>query len=58
MTSKTGKQAVAINILPNISKNKSNQTMKFIQLINVIFFFKIHAESEARRLVPDHFLFF
>ena len=36
--------------------------MKFGQLIeynkNKYFFFKIHAENEAGRLVPDLFLFF
>ena len=33
MTSKPGKQATAIRILPYILRNKSNQTMKFGQLI-------------------------
>ena len=33
MTSQTGKQTIAIHILPNISKSKSNQTLKFDQLI-------------------------
>ena len=33
MKSKPGKQTIAIHILPNISRNKSNQTMKFGQLI-------------------------
>ena len=32
MTSQLGKQAIAIHILPNISRNKNNQTMKFGQL--------------------------
>ena len=32
MTSQLGKQ-IAIHILPNISRNKGNQTMKFGQLI-------------------------
>ena len=35
--------------------------MKFGQLIEydkIIFFFKNYAESEAKRLVPDLFLFF
>ena len=34
MTSHTGKQAIAINILPNISRTKGNQIMKFGQLIH------------------------
>ena len=33
MTSQSGKQAIAIQILPNISRNKDNQKMKFSQLI-------------------------
>ena len=33
MTSQPGKQTIAIHILPNISRIKSNQTMKFGQLI-------------------------
>ena len=33
MTSKSGKQTIAILIFPNLSWSKSNQTMKFGQLI-------------------------
>ena len=33
MTSQPGLQTIAIQILPNISQNKGNQTMKFGQLI-------------------------
>ena len=33
MTSQTGTQTVAINILPDIPKSKGNETMKFGQLI-------------------------
>ena len=33
MTSLTGKQIITIHILPNISRGKDNQTVKFIQLI-------------------------
>ena len=32
MTSQTGKQIITIHILPNISRSKGNQTMKFRQL--------------------------
>ena len=35
--------------------------MAFPQLENItaeIFFWKLHAENETGRLVPDHFLFF
>ena len=33
MMSQTGKQTIEINILPNISRSKDNQAMKFGQLI-------------------------
>ena len=33
MTSKPGQQAIGIHILPNISRSKGNQAMKFSQLI-------------------------
>ena len=33
MTSQPGKQLIAMHILPNISRSKSNQTTKFGQLI-------------------------
>ena len=33
MTSQTGEQIITIYILPNMSRNKGNQTIKFGQLI-------------------------
>ena len=33
MMSEPGKQIIAIHILPNISRSRGNQTMKFGQLI-------------------------
>ena len=33
MTSQPGKQTIAMHILPNMSRSKSNQIMKFNQLI-------------------------
>ena len=33
MTSQTGKQVITIHILPNISGNKGNHTLKFGQLV-------------------------
>ena len=33
MTSQPGQQTIAIHILPNISRSKGNQIMKFDQLI-------------------------
>ena len=61
MTSQPGLQAIAKLILPNISQSKGNQTMKISRLKNItgeIIFFKIYVENEARRLVPNLFLFF
>ena len=46
-----GLQTIAIHILPNITQSKANQTVKCGQLIEYV-------ENEARRLVPDHLLFF
>ena len=33
MTSQTGQQIIAIHILPNIARSKTNQAMKFCHLI-------------------------
>ena len=35
MTSKAGKQTIAVHILSNISRSKGNQTKKFGQLIEL-----------------------
>ena len=39
-----------MHILPNISRNKDNQAIKFGKLYDItkIFFFKNHAENEVR----------
>ena len=61
MTSQPGYQTIAINILSNVSGRKGNETIKFGQLIEYKkrkINFKNHEENEARRLVPDFFLFF
>ena len=59
MTSKSGKQTIAIQTRPNISRSNDNQTMKFGQLIgynmrNV--FLKNHAQNMVEKLFPTHFL--
>ena len=45
----------------NISRSKSNQTMKLGQLMEYIIrellFFKNYVENEGGRLVPDLFIF-
>ena len=61
MMSQPGQRTITIHILPNISRSKVNQIMKFSQLIEYNkrnIFFKNHAENEAGMLVPDPFLFF
>ena len=61
ITSQLGKQAIAIRILPNISRSKGNQTLKLGQLIEYTkskIFFKNYAENDEGILVPDFFLFF
>ena len=68
MMSQTGKQIIAIHILPNIPRSNLsqylNQTIKFVQYIfayNVtweVFSFKNHAQNETGKLVLDLFLFF
>ena len=59
MTSQPGEQTIPINTLPNISRSKANQTMKFGQLIEYnmrnIFLEKSYrkCDGEAR---PNPFL--
>ena len=60
-TPQIGQLIVAIHTLPDISRSKSNQTIKLGQLIeyNVRnIFSKIVQKNEAKRLIPDFFLFF
>ena len=58
MTSQPGKQTIIIHTLPNISRSKGNQTMKFGQLIEYntrnIFFEKSYAICGGET-IPRHF---
>ena len=59
MMSQPGAQAIAIYILPNNSRSKSNQTMKFGQLIEYDMrniFLENHTQNVVEKLVPDPFL--
>ena len=51
MTSQTVQQIIAINISPNISRSKGNQTMKFGQLIDYnmrnVFFEKTYTKCRG-----------
>ena len=55
MTSQPGKQTISIQILPNISRNKGNQTMKSGQLIEYekSFFLENHTKNVVEKLFPD-----
>ena len=57
MTSQPGKQTISIQILPNISRNKGNQTMKSGQLIEYekSFFLENHTKNVVEKLFPDPF---
>ena len=60
MTSQPGQQTIIIHILPNISRSKSNQTIKLGQLIEhnkKNTYLKNYPENEVGRLVPDFYLF-
>ena len=56
MTSESEQQIITIHTLPNISRRKGKQSIKFSQ--KEIFFLINLAENEAGRLVPDLFLLF
>ena len=58
MTSQSGQQINAMHVLPNISRSKGHQTMKFGQLIeyNRIFLLENHTHNVVQKLVPDYFL--
>ena len=60
LISKFMKQLNAIHILPNISRSKGVQKMKFGALIEHnmrnIFFWKCHTQNLVEKLFPDSFL--
>ena len=58
LRSKSWKQAIAIHILPNISRSKGNQTTKTVQLIDSIRenFLENHPQNVVEKLLPDPFL--
>ena len=61
MTPQPGQQTITIHILPNISRSKSNPTMKFGNLIEYnkrnVYVQKL-CQNMQRRLVLDLFFFF
>ena len=59
MTSQAGKQAIAIHILPNISRSKDNHSVEFGQLLQYnmkTFFLENHTQNMVDKLFPDPFL--
>ena len=59
MSSQTGKKLITIHILPNISRSKGAQTMKFCQLIEYNIrngFLKKHLQKQTEKLIPHPFL--
>ena len=59
MTSQSGKQTITIHILPYISRNEDNQTVKFVQLIeynmNKIFHEKSYSKKCGGETSPKLF---
>ena len=58
MTLQLGKQTIAIYILPNVSRTRGNQTMKFGQLIEYELrnTFLNHKQNGVEKLFSDSFL--
>ena len=55
VTSQTGQQISIIHILPNMSRRKGNQTMKFSQLIEILFL-RNHTQNVVEKLIPNPFI--
>ena len=59
MASQPGKQTIAIHTFPNISRSKSNQTIKFYQLIECnmknMSHMKNHTQNVVEKPFPDLF---
>ena len=58
LTSQNGQRIIATHTLPNNSRNKANQIMKFAPLIEVSarnIFVQKHTEKETGRLVSELF---
>ena len=58
MTSHTGKQVNIIHILPNISRSKDNQAIKFSHLIAYKFFLQKSCRKCDRKTSPRPLFFF
>ena len=56
MTARPRNQAIIMHILPNISRSKGNQTMKFGQLIEYNMKNVFLGKSYSGKLFLDHFL--
>ena len=60
MISQTRQEIITIHIMPNISRSKGNQIMKFGQLkeynTTSIIFLKNHTKNVMEKIVPDPFI--
>ena len=59
MASQSSQQTIVIHVLPNISRSKGNQTMKFVQLIEynmTNIFLEKNLRNVVEKLVQDPFL--
>ena len=59
MASQSSQQTIVIHVLPNISRSKGNQTMKFVQLIEYNMrniFLEKNLQNVVEKLVQDPFL--
>ena len=59
MTSQTGQQIIEIHILPNISRSKGSQAVKYGQfkkysIRNILL--ANHTQNVVKKLVPDPFI--
>ena len=55
MKSQSGKQTSVIHILPNISRSKDKQTLKFKRIQTEIFFLKNHTQNMVEKLYQTLF---
>ena len=55
MTSHTGKQIIIIHILPNITRNTSNLSMKIGRIEYENIFLKNYIQNIVEKVVPDFF---
>ena len=53
MMSQSGKQTIAIHILPSVQKSQNKQTVKVDRITRETFFTKNHTQNVVEKLFPD-----